>query len=223
MSGQNITKQTASDGHLAGSASRIPQLRDDQDGVPMQGDVPLSPSQQSATNESDGKKRKKSTTVLSVDFDALLPSIGEMGRYQLGLYLLMCIPATLPAAFLAFNQVFLSASPDHWCNIPELKSSNLSTSHIKKLSIPLRDFGIEGIEYKEYERCLQYDVNYTQIYHDNGQSWPTEANESWPKTTCRNGWVYDRSEYQDTLVTEVSSPSHKINYIAAQGIYLYLW
>ncbi len=44
-------------------------------------------------------------TPMSVDFDAMLPHIGEMGKYQLGLYLLMCIPATLPAAFLAFNQV----------------------------------------------------------------------------------------------------------------------
>ena len=43
-------------------------------------------------------------TPMSVDFDAMLPHIGEMGRYQLGLYLIMCTPATLPAAFLAFNQ-----------------------------------------------------------------------------------------------------------------------
>ena len=42
--------------------------------------------------------------VMSVDFDAILKHIGEMGPYQLVLYLMMCIPATLPAAFLAFNQ-----------------------------------------------------------------------------------------------------------------------
>ena len=84
------------------------------------------------------KKSKDTCTVLSVDFDALLPSIGEMGRYQLVLYLLMCIPATLPAAFMAFNQVFLSAVPQHWCTVSSLLSTNLSVSEIKKLSIPLR-------------------------------------------------------------------------------------
>ena len=78
------------------------------------------------------------TTILSVDFDALLPSIGEMGRYQLGLYLLMCIPATLPAAFLAFNQVFLSAVPQHWCTVTSLLAHNLTVEHVKRLSIPLR-------------------------------------------------------------------------------------
>ncbi len=45
-----------------------------------------------------------------VDFDELLPHIGEFGRYQITFYLLMCVP-TMPAAFLAFNQVFLSAEP----------------------------------------------------------------------------------------------------------------
>ena len=64
---------------------------------------------------------------MSVDFDAMLPHIGEMGRYQLGLYLIMCVPATLPAAFLAFNQVFISGEPDHWCRVPEvLAQGNLS-------------------------------------------------------------------------------------------------
>ena len=55
--------------------------------------------------DSHASKKKNQVQTLSVDFDALLPHIGEMGRYQMVLYLLMCIPATLPAAFLAFNQV----------------------------------------------------------------------------------------------------------------------
>lgn len=39
-----------------------------------------------------------------IDFDSILPQIGEFGIYQKVFYLLMCIP-TMPAAFLAFNQV----------------------------------------------------------------------------------------------------------------------
>ena len=56
---------------------------------------PVSPTSEEAS---------KRAAVMSVDFDAILKHIGEMGRYQLVLYLMMCIPATLPAAFLAFNQ-----------------------------------------------------------------------------------------------------------------------
>ena len=55
---------------------------------------------------------------------------------KLGLYILMCIPATLPAAFLAFNQVFISAVPKHWCTVSTLVAHNLTVSHIMNLSIP---------------------------------------------------------------------------------------
>ena len=99
----------------------------------------MSETQQDSSKKSSKKKpATTTTTILSVDFDALLPSIGEMGRYQLGLYLLMCIPATLPAAFLAFNQVFLSAVPQHWCTVTSLLAHNLTVEHVKRLSIPLR-------------------------------------------------------------------------------------
>ena len=60
---------------------------------------------------------------------------------QLGLYLIMCVPATLPAAFLAFNQVFISGEPDHWCRVPEVLAArgNLSESQVKRLTIPRVD------------------------------------------------------------------------------------
>ena len=54
---------------------------------------------------------------------------------QMVLYLLMCIPATLPAAFLAFNQVFLSATPEHWCRVGALANTNLSLEQIKGASM----------------------------------------------------------------------------------------
>lgn len=55
--------------------------------------------------------------MASVDFDEVLSHVGERGRYQLVLYYLLCVPATLPAAFLAFSQIFVSATPDHWCRL----------------------------------------------------------------------------------------------------------
>ena len=47
-------------------------------------------------NRNDKASSKKVET-LSVDFDSILPHVGEMGIYQMGLFLLMCIPACLPA------------------------------------------------------------------------------------------------------------------------------
>lgn len=142
-----------------------------------------------------------------VDFDSILPHVGEMGWYQLKLYLLLCIPACLPAAFLAFNQVFLSAEPDHWCKVSELEEfpeGNLTAQQIRALSIPRRYLNEERKDVFMYEKCFQYDVNFTQIYETHGRRWPKLGDDSWNRTYCKEGWNYDRSEYKDTLVTEVS-------------------
>ena len=84
------------------------------------------------TQDDTSKDMQQESGILSVDFDAILPHVGEMGRYQLALYLLMCIPATLPAAFLAFNQVFLSATPSHWCKIDHLYQYNNVGQYLNK-------------------------------------------------------------------------------------------
>jgi len=75
-------------------------------------------SERIPTEEAEADGKKSANGGAAVDFDALLPHIGEFGRYQIVFYLLMCVP-TMPAAFLAFNQVFLSAVPDHWCHVPD--------------------------------------------------------------------------------------------------------
>ena len=55
-----------------------------------------------------------------VDFDDLLPHIGEFGRYQKILFLLM-IPFAFFVAFVYFSQIFITLVPDeHFCNVPEL-------------------------------------------------------------------------------------------------------
>lgn len=56
----------------------------------------------------------------SMDFDDLLPHIGEFGLYQKILFLLM-IPFAFSVAFVYFTQIFITLVPEeHWCNVPEL-------------------------------------------------------------------------------------------------------
>lgn len=50
----------------------------------------------------------------SIDFDEVLVHVGEKGRYQNIIYYLLCIPATLPAAFLAFSQVGSDLADRPW-------------------------------------------------------------------------------------------------------------
>ncbi|XP_037077485.1 carcinine transporter-like [Pollicipes pollicipes] len=128
-----------------------------------------------------------------IDFDNVLLEIGERGRYQQIMYLLLCIPATIPAAFVAFNQVFISGTPDHWCRVPQL--ANLSLPQRRALSLPP---GPEG----GYHQCRMYDVNYTAVWVDGGHLWPDAANASWPTAPCRHGWEYDMTDYDETLTTK---------------------
>ncbi|PBC29955.1 Organic cation transporter [Apis cerana cerana] len=157
----------------------------------------------------------------SIDFDEVLVHVGEKGKYQNIMYYLLCISATLPAAFLAFSQVFVSASPEHWCRIPELENlTDLMTLEERKaLSLPYVEKSDGKV--KKYEKCKMYDVNYTAIV----ESWlgnasreegedearstrtrlppPPVGNPDWPVTKCRHGWIYDNRDYDSTLVTEL--------------------
>ncbi|XP_015430764.1 PREDICTED: organic cation transporter 1-like [Dufourea novaeangliae] len=158
----------------------------------------------------------------SIDFDEVLVHVGEKGKYQNIMYYLLCIPATLPAAFLAFSQVFVSASPEHWCRVPELENMThlLTLEERKALSLPY----VEKPDGKlKYSRCTMYDVNYTSIVeswlgrgiHENTTDeatdyWsrsrlppPPVGNPDWPVSKCRNGWIYDNRDYDSTLVTEL--------------------
>lgn len=58
----------------------------------------------------------------SLDFDDVLPHLGEFGKYQKLLFLLLA-PFMFFVAFVYFSQIFITLTPEHWCNIPELPGS----------------------------------------------------------------------------------------------------
>jgi hypothetical protein len=122
------------------------------------------------------------------------------------MYYLLCIPATIPAAFLAFSQVFVSASPEHWCRVPSLDSHPLAADQQKALAIP---YTLRPDGRRQYSRCYMYDVNFTALLHVVSQRIEPEVQQlplpdsGWNITKCLHGWNYDRKDYDSTLVTEV--------------------
>lgn len=72
-----------------------------------------------------------------LDLDELLPVLGEYGCYQKLLLWLICLPACIPCGFCAFNQLFMTDTPDdYWCKVPQLNIFNLTNDQIKDLAIP---------------------------------------------------------------------------------------
>ncbi|XP_045626153.2 carcinine transporter [Procambarus clarkii] len=123
----------------------------------------------------------------SMDFDDLLPHVGEFGRFQKLLIFLICLPACIPCGFHAFNQLFMSASPPHWCRVPELEGLGLTEWEIRNLSIPWVGAG--------FSQCSQYLVgNYTP-----GSVAP---DPSWPVTPCTSGWHYNTSIIYSSIVID---------------------
>ena len=73
------------------------------------------------------------------------------------------------------------------------------------MSIPRKDLGPGRERILAYETCYQYDINFETVYPaDKPWVWPNTQNKSWPTKYCSDGWGYDRREYENSLVTEVS-------------------
>lgn len=111
-----------------------------------------------------------------LDFDSVLEYVGPMGRYQVFLFFAIG-EYVLLMGFLYFSPYFMMLVPDHFCEISEL--SHLSLEDQKALGIP-------KVNDDEYDKCLMYDVNFTQVLQEN----MTKANHTWPTKEC-SSWVYD--------------------------------
>ncbi|XP_066144078.1 carcinine transporter [Euwallacea fornicatus] len=123
-----------------------------------------------------------------MDLDDVLPQIGEFGKYQKQMLWLICLPACFPCGFCAFNQLFMTDTPEHWCLVPQL--ANLTTDHRKNLSIPR----INGT----FSSCLRYSVNYTEDFE-----YLDETNQTfWPVESCKDGFEYDTTTVHSSVVID---------------------
>lgn len=79
-----------------------------------------------ATTERKDEEDDKNSRPKIESFDDILVHIGEAGRYQWGLFLIL-LPFTIVYAFLYFVQFFLTLVPEeHWCKVPEFEDANLT-------------------------------------------------------------------------------------------------
>uniref|UniRef100_A0A7N4NPK0 Major facilitator superfamily (MFS) profile domain-containing protein n=1 Tax=Sarcophilus harrisii TaxID=9305 RepID=A0A7N4NPK0_SARHA len=148
-------------------------------------------------------------------FTSLLEQLGGLGLFQ-WLHILALVAPILLTASHNLLQNFSAAVPPHHCRLPPAplgagQTGNLSSEGLLRLWVPL-DGGHQP------ERCRQFSRPHWQSLEPN----TTSPNGSLPATEpCRDGWTYDRSEFEATIVTEwdLVCDSWKLTQMA-QSIYM---
>ncbi|XP_018329394.1 carcinine transporter isoform X2 [Agrilus planipennis] len=136
---------------------------------------------------------KQSKCNDSLDLDDILPQVGEFGKYQKLMLWFVCLPACFPCGFCAFNQLFMTDVPEHWCTIPSLANTTIELR--KKLAIPFDN--------ETFSKCERYAVNWTKIVEENDLNYnDIQTNISWPKEKCLDGWEYNKSEISSSIVID---------------------
>ncbi|XP_018409827.1 PREDICTED: solute carrier family 22 member 20-like [Nanorana parkeri] len=120
-------------------------------------------------------------------FNDLLQTIGGLGRFQV----LNTAVLLFPMIFMAshnFLQNFTAAVPVHRCRIPELDNASVSfnISHITPF-IPVDD----NLKSKS---CIRFKNAELGLWTNVTSSNNTES--------CKDGWVYDKSIFISTIITE---------------------
>ncbi|EDW72352.1 uncharacterized protein Dwil_GK20880 [Drosophila willistoni] len=141
-----------------------------------------------------------------MDFDEVLKEVGSFGLYQKIVICSVLLPAALPCAFHAYSQLFIAATPQHWCRVPELEPWTVDyVQLVKNLSIP-RKSGV-------YAECSMFARNYSDLVRYLEYRPPIDllrqqaehlikTEESVQVVPCQHGWHYDKSIYPSTVVQE---------------------
>ncbi|XP_058411130.1 solute carrier family 22 member 13 isoform X1 [Diceros bicornis minor] len=137
-------------------------------------------------------------------FGQVLAEIGDFGRFQIQLLILLCIPNFLNAFYL-FAQVFMVLDETHYCSVAWVKNHtfNLSAAEQLSLSVPL---DAEG----NPESCLMFQPPADNaslediLSHRFNETQPCEAGWDYPENrapSLKNEFnlVCDRRHLSDTL------------------------
>ncbi|XP_061596475.1 solute carrier family 22 member 4-like [Cololabis saira] len=135
------------------------------------------------------------------DYDASTSFVGEWGRFQQQLFLLLCL-SVIPNGFSSMAIVFLADTPAHRCVVPA--RLNL-TAAWRNSSIPLEEDGGRGGRGGPLvpSSCSRYKLEELLSFSHRGLLPGVDVNLSMvQKESCGDGWTYDRSVYTSTIVSE---------------------
>lgn len=141
-----------------------------------------------------GAEAVPSDDSMPMVFDRMLEIAGDKGVYQITLFLLISVMVF--SATDSFSINFIAAKMDHWCHVDAVSNSSFDVQ--RRLTSPSMSTG--------YSQCLRYDT--VELAE---QNWNVSVNTTMTidagqrhTMKCDDGWVYDKSVFVSTIVSEVS-------------------
>ncbi|XP_051868464.1 solute carrier family 22 member 3-like [Pristis pectinata] len=136
-----------------------------------------------------------------VTFDNVLRDIGEFGRCQKWIALLLSL-CGLTFSFLTAVFVFLGVIPNHWCRVPPAlvglrEKCGWSLEEERNYTVPPEKPGSSS-----YSQCESYDIdwNLTSLSCEYPEALIANSSGEALRTACRDGWFFDSS--RTTIVSE---------------------
>ncbi|CAL1541892.1 unnamed protein product [Lymnaea stagnalis] len=134
-------------------------------------------------------------------YDDLVEHLGEFGPYQRKIYLLTCLPV-LSAAIQSLLPIFILATPDHRCSIPELTNDTYTTQDTGHLALQNHTLWRGGGDVSNPWGSGQCHNIVNRSAAD-----PDALKGNFPfsnKTEKCNRWVYDTSTFDSTFATQIN-------------------
>ncbi|KAI4470609.1 solute carrier family 22 member [Holotrichia oblita] len=128
-------------------------------------------------------------------YDDVIPLLGDFGRYQTKIYILLCLPAII-CAFHKLATVFLQARPDFRCQLPH-EYSNASFFLDESIMNSSYPFNYKQQKYSSCEKIRNGTI-----------------------VTC-DKYIYDKSKYESTTVIEWDLVCNRA-YLSATGDSLFM-